>query len=677
MKPGSAIDSLAAQRWPRRTIVSLGATFIAAIVALAAHDIQRGYQYTIDDTQRELQTLARWIAGATARELQAGMPLPLERLQQSWSDLQLDNGTTIALRRTDGATLASWPAATRALGGNDAEHFAAEEALTGWPLAVVVTRERTPALAPWRSQAQRTVLTTLGLALLASALLALVTRQFRRLARAHRSLAASRERFALAAAGSDDGIWDWEMASDRVYLSLRARELYGTALEVESMPREEWFATFHVHPDDAARRKAAIDAHLAGASAAYVCEYRVRDPVDGRWRWLRARGLCVRDAAGRATRMAGSVSDIDARQRAEEALRQSEQRYALAMTGSNEGHWVWDVVSDQFYASPIINQIYGLPANAQLTSSSAHFAQLPIHPDDRERLASFRAECLAGSSSHFELEYRIVVPSTGEVRWLAARGQCFRDAEGRPERFAGSVVDVTKKKRMQEALRESEERFTLAVAGSKDGIVDWDIANDRMFTSERARRIVGIESGREVASCSDWMALVQVHPDDAARETEDFRRLLEGDADIQEGEYRFRQSDGSYHWVRIRGIAVRDANGRALRWAGSVSDIDAHKQAEAALRRSEERYQLAVAGANQGLWDWDLESDTLFLSARAQAFMGLEPGEPLRPRREWIELSPFHPDDRAEVRRVISAHLRGETAHSSVEYRLRHLSGQW
>ena len=796
-------DALGAQPWPRRSIAWLGALLITGIVALAGHDILRGYQSAVADTQRELQALAHVLA-AGARGAQPEAPgAHLERLRQTFAKLRLEAGTTIALRDAGGALLAQWPAAPATRG----ERFVAEAPLAASALSVVVTRDRGPALAEWRAQAARTVLTTLGLALLASALLALVTRQFRRLAKAHRSLAASRERFALAAAGSDDGIWDWELATDRIHLSLRARELYGVASDLQWMSREQWFATFEVHPEDAPRRLAAIEAHMTGATPAYVCEYRVRDR-GGPWRWLRARGLCVRDANGAATRMAGSVSDIDARQRAEEALResekrfalavagsddgvwewdfvaqrafesararelqglppepqsqplpellaalrvhpddaerrsealrahlagevpayeceyrvrhadgacrwvrvralcirdaegrplllagsvsdidarcrteqslrQSEERYALAMTGSRGGHWVWEVASDALFVSRPLNELYGLPADTEAASRTDYQARLALHPDDRARIERMESEMLTGGRSRIDFEFRIVVPGSSEVRWIMTRAQCFRDAQGRAVRVAGVSVDATERKRMEEALRASEERFTLAVAGSKDGIVDWDIVNDRMFNSERALRILGIGPGSSVASCGDWMALVQVHPEDAGRKQEDFRRLLDGDAEIQVGEYRFRQADGSYRWARIRGIVVRDAAGRAVRWAGSVADIDVHKQTEAALRRSEERYQLAVAGANQGLWDWDLESDTLFLSARAQAFMGLEPGEPLRPRREWIALSPFHPEDRPVVRAVTSAHLRGESSRYHVEYRLRHTSGQW
>jgi len=497
--------------------------------------------------------------------------------------------------------------------------------------------------------------------------------------RAEQALRESEERFALAVAGSDDGIWDWNYETGRGFGSERAREILGLEPGPEIMPLADWFEAYEaqLHPDDVQPRHDAIEAHLCGATPAYEGEYRVRNK-DGSYRWIAVRGLSVRRGDARPHRMAGSFSDVDARKRAEQALRLSEERLAIAMTGTHEAHWVWDLVKGQVYVSPLLNELFGLPLETQIVASIREFfAHSPVHPDDVERLNKVVAEHIAGATPRLDVEYRIVNRQSGVVRWVHSRAQVFRDAAGRPERMAGATVEVTERRRAELALRESEERYALAIAGTNDGIIDWDIANDRMFTSERAMHILGIEAAGTVRTRDQTIELVKVHPDDVERLETTFRKNQSGNSDVREGDYRVRQADGEYRWVRIRGKHVRDANGRAIRWVGSLSDVDAQTRTAEALRRSEERYQLAVEGSNEGLWDWDLVSDTLFLSPRAQHILGFEPDEPVQSRREWNRRGTYHPDDVGVIRKAVSDHLHGRTQTFVVEYRMRSGSPEW
>lgn len=494
--------------------------------------------------------------------------------------------------------------------------------------------------------------------------------------RAEVALRESEERFALAVAGSDDGIWDWNFATDTAYASPRGREILGAPAAADHQTIAEWFALMErqLHPDDVARRRAALDEHLAGRTPAYAGEYRVRG-ADGGYRWIRARGVCIRGADGKPLRMAGSVSDIDAERRAKDALRESEERYALAMTGSRGGHWVWDAGTDQLFVSGTLNELFGLPVETHATTRTAYFANVTLHPEDAARIAALGDDLVEGRAQRADFEYRIVLRD-GTPRWILTRAQAFRSG-GRGLRIAGVSVDISERKRTEQALRESEERFALAVEGSNDGIVDWDIVADRLFISARALEILGIASDTLVRPSAEWSAMLPIHPDDRSQHDEDFRQVIVRQTGARAGDYRMRQPDGSWRWVRVRGTTVRGADGRAIRWAGSVTDIDVQKRTEDALRRSEERYQLAVEGSNEGLWDWDLTTDLLFLSPRAQRLTFLEPGEPLRPRDEWIARTTYHPDDLPAVRRAIVEHLRGATPHFAVEYRLQHHSGAW
>jgi diguanylate cyclase (GGDEF)-like protein/PAS domain S-box-containing protein len=135
--------------------------------------------------------------------------------------------------------------------------------------------------------------------------------------RARGELAESEERYALALRGANDGIWDWDLVSGRFYCSPRGQELLGYAPEEEADAIGEWIG--RVHPDDRAALRAGLDAHVAGGTAHFESEHRLRAP-DGSYRWMLARGLAVRDAGGRATRVAGSLSDITGRKHIEARL---------------------------------------------------------------------------------------------------------------------------------------------------------------------------------------------------------------------------------------------------------------------------------------------------------------------------------------------------------------------
>ncbi|MBI5716898.1 MAG: PAS domain-containing protein [Burkholderiales bacterium] len=688
---------------------------------------------------RRVETADGRFAGAVVANVR------VDYFQNFYRDVRPEPGTAISLVHRDGTLVARHPAVEESLGRHFAgfdlllpawqadaravaraaspqdnlEYFGVREDVAEHPLAVVLTRATGQALAAWRDRSIGSGLRTLALVLLAVALLSMLRWQLLRLARMRASLELSRERFALAAAGSEEGIWDWDVVTDTVYTSPRAREIFGVGAGPETQPRARWHAQLRLHPDDLARRAAAMEDHMAGRTPVYAVEYRVRrtnesdaangadgaDGADGAngtgshrvaagpvtaaikaasacdpWRWVRVRGLCVRDAGGQPQRMAGSVTDIDARRRAEAALRESEERYAFAMSGSNEGHWVWDFGSRQIYVSAKLAQLFGMGEEARVLPAQAYFEALPLHPEDRERVQRARDDHVAGLTPRLDHEFRVVLrraDGTTEQRWVHTRAQCFRDAEGRPLRLAGSTVDVTDRKRAEEALRESEQRFAIAVAGADDGIWDFDYVHNRVFGSRRAREILGIRLEPVVQSFEQWFDEVKLHPEDAAERLRAMQAHLDGRTPAYEGEWRVLQHGGGHRWVRVRGVCVRDAEGKPLRMAGSVSDIDARKRAEESLRRSEERYALAVAGSDDGVWDWDFDAGIAFESARARQLQGLPPGPEVQPVEELVRSLRVHPEDAPRRAEGIRAHLAGETPAYECDYRVLHDDGEY
>ena len=146
----------------------------------------------------------------------------------------------------------------------------------------------------------------------------------------------------------------------------------------------------------------------------------------------------------------------------ERALRESEERYALAMEGANEGHWDWDVATGELFLSPKMRALYGQSDDVAIKTRSDWLAQIIIHPDDRPRFEAALNDHFEGRTLRYECEYRVRQPE-GVWRWVHARGRCFRDSAGKPVRFVGSSSDVTgqrqaqiEKEQLEAQLRQSQ-----------------------------------------------------------------------------------------------------------------------------------------------------------------------------------------------------------------------------
>jgi diguanylate cyclase (GGDEF)-like protein/PAS domain S-box-containing protein len=131
-------------------------------------------------------------------------------------------------------------------------------------------------------------------------------------------LASSQERYALATRAANDGIWDWDLANDQIYLSHRWHAILGLEEPLDQEQPDQWFGL--VHPDDVLQLRGAIDSHLATRTAHLEFECRMRH-ADGSWLWVLWRGLAIRDEDDNPTRMAGSIADITQRRIAEDRLR--------------------------------------------------------------------------------------------------------------------------------------------------------------------------------------------------------------------------------------------------------------------------------------------------------------------------------------------------------------------
>jgi PAS domain S-box-containing protein len=209
------------------------------------------------------------------------------------------------------------------------------------------------------------------------------------------------------------------------------------------------------HPDDLAAQRAAIRRVTRGEAASYEVVKRMLLP-DGSMRWVRVSSSPVRDPAGRPIRTVAVFQDITEAKAAAEALRISEERLRLAQSAGGIGAWEVDHATGRRHWSESTYRLWGIAPGTPVTLD---LMLSVIHPEDRERFRARVAEAATRQGPLPEMEFRIVRPSDGAVRWLHATGVAMTDEGGRAVRHLGTMRDITAQKEAEAALAESEERF--------------------------------------------------------------------------------------------------------------------------------------------------------------------------------------------------------------------------
>jgi diguanylate cyclase (GGDEF)-like protein/PAS domain S-box-containing protein len=270
----------------------------------------------------------------------------------------------------------------------------------------------------------------------------------------------------------------------------------------------------------------------------------------------------------------GIYRDITQRKRAEEALRVSEEKFSKAfqsspdiLTLSTIDDGVLIDVNDTFVTVTgyTREELLGRPANA---------VNLWANPADREDLVDQLRS--TGAARNLECSFRM---KSGELREALLSAELL-DIGGRRCMLTVSN-DITERKQQERALQASEERYALAARGANDGLWDWDVVSDRVYFSARWKAIVGCLEEDIGTSPDEWFR--RVHAMDVERLRSGIAAHLDGRSAHFENEHRILCKDGSYRWVLSRGLAVRDAEGKPLRIAGSMTDVSLRKLAEEKL----------------------------------------------------------------------------------------------
>jgi len=301
---------------------------------------------------------------------------------------------------------------------------------------------------------------------------------------------------------------------------------------------------------------------------------------------------------------------VEERKQTERALRESEERVGVAAGVGKMYAWEWDPATDAVRRSAECEDILGSSAAGEgLAKDFLGF----IHPEDRARLLSL-VDSLAPGDPAYRTQYRRFRPD-GVLLWLEESGCATFDGSGKMVRLVGMTADITDRKRVEEALRESEERFRLASQVGKMYAYEWDVATDRVVRSGECVNVLGFGNGAKQLTRQQLVA--NVHPDD--------RALFIGSIDHRTPEnpttqisYRVFHPDGSVVWLEKTARAFFDEHGKMLRAVGMVVDVTERKQAEEALRESQQRMTAIVDSAMDSIISVDEQQRIVLFNAAAE-----------------------------------------------------------
>ena len=452
-------------------------------------------------------------------------------------------------------------------------------------------------------------------------------------ARAAEELRKGEERYRAFIAATAQVVWTTNAGGEVVVDSPVWREFTGQSEEA----LKGWGWIEAIHPDD---RERAAQAWIKAvkAKSLYENEFRVRK-YDGSYQLFLARAIPVLEADGSIREWVGTCTDITERKRAEEALREKEQRYRSLAESSPDAIFILDRDEWVIYVNQTSAQWLGRPV-AELVGQR----QADLFPTEtaRHQSESLQRVLATGKAERREEP----TPFPGGVRWIETRlvpllgpndavesvmgvsrditetKRAEAELTKHRERLAELVeertaelkrtnkaleTEIAERKRAEEALRVSEERFALAVQGANDGIWDWDLVNQTLYWSPRMKELLGYADDELDVSYDTFES--HLHPADRERINAAIEDHLKNGG-LYDVEQRLRTKSGDYRWFHARGQTLWDEEGNPIRMIGSTADITERKQMEEKLRL----LSSSVEQSSEGMAMVDLEGNLLFVN---------------------------------------------------------------
>ncbi|MFW6358288.1 MAG: PAS domain S-box protein, partial [Chroococcales cyanobacterium] len=387
------------------------------------------------------------------------------------------------------------------------------------------------------------------------------------------------------------------------------------------------------------------------------------DRKDGSQFWSELSVSPVLNEAGELTHFVGIQTDVSEIRQAELALRESEERFRLMADSAPVLLWVAETDG----LCSFLNQPWLAFTGRTLEQELGNGWAENIHPEDYDHcLESYRAALKARQP--IQMEYRLC-RYDGEYRWLLDTAIPRFTPSGQFAGYIGSCIDISDLKTTQEVLRKRQAELIAMNDASPLGLFKTDAQGSCIYVNRMFEQISGLSV--EEAIGNGWLR--SIHPDDRDRVFQEWHKAAMT-GQLYENRHRFLHSDGTVIWASVKASAIYEED-QITGYVGTIEDITQRRQMEAELREGEERWQLALQGNNDGIWDWNVATNQVFFSQRLVEMLGFSKEEFGNTLDAWSQR--IHPDDLPTVMTVIEAHFQHKTPHYITEHRVQCKDGRY
>jgi PAS domain S-box-containing protein len=374
------------------------------------------------------------------------------------------------------------------------------------------------------------------------------------------------------------GYWDYRIQDDDLILSPAFKAIFG--YRDDELPNSTATWSGLIVEEDRARMDTCVAEHYnSHGLKPYDIDVRYKHK-NGSVIWVNTTGRVIEWDGDTPIRMVGCHLDITQKKKAELSLAISEETFRNAFEFSSIGMVLVSTEGKFLKVNKSICEMLGYTADELITKT---FQEI-THPDDLEADLNLLQKTLNKEIKNYQLEKRYFTKA-GKTIWVLLNVSLVLGEHGEPLYFVSQIKDITERKKVEQALRESERRWAFALEGSGGGLWDWDIKKKTIFHSQQCLRMIGMENENFGSVLGEWTG--RVHPEDRDRYVADMKTHLTGQTEIYENQHRILCKDNTYKWILDRGKVMEyDENNDPARIIGTHTDITEQKNKEAQLRET-------------------------------------------------------------------------------------------